>query len=380
MNNESPSGNVLTAGPLSEYMAASLPKDASPQLKTPTDAVALAAHACMLAVGFRLKAIGDDQRIEPQPENSDTRPLPSAWNATSPHYSFKYAHAQSSMDYELVVSKIGNKAVVTGMGIGDDKRASFDITVHDFISPSSLPASPVTDSDGNLDQAKRNLINIYISVGRLSDLGSLMRLNIVQKLMPGLRKDGYQEDNAVATGAQRQPASGRAREEPRRDPLREDYQPPARPYPFQDPLAQPRRPLPDGGFQPPGFDDEYDMIRPPRPLHGGPGFGNIGERDLYPQGLGPNDPFRNIGPHGGLGGGGGGMHPTFDDPLFDGRGGRGGQGGGYDPHAPPGARYDPVGPGGAPRGSGRGGGFPGGGGFGGRPPNPFGGFGSGDFI
>ncbi|KAK5007061.1 hypothetical protein LTR28_005728, partial [Elasticomyces elasticus] len=63
MNNESPSGNVLTAGPLSEYMAASLPRDASPQLKTPTDAVALAAHACMLAVGFRLKAIGDDQRI-----------------------------------------------------------------------------------------------------------------------------------------------------------------------------------------------------------------------------------------------------------------------------------------------------------------------------
>ena len=50
--------------------------------------------------------------------------------------------------------------------------------------------------------------------------------------------------------------------------------------------------------------------------------------------------------------------------------------------APPGARYDPVGPGDGPpnlRGGTR---FPrGGGGFGtGGPPNPFGGFGEGDFI
>ena len=53
---------------------------------------------------------------------------------------------------------------------------------------------------------------------------------------------------------------------------------------------------------------------------------------------------------------------------------------------PPGARYDPIGPGDGPRnirGGGRGA-FPGaggGGGFrGGGPPNPFGGFGDGDFI
>lgn len=50
----------------------------------------------------------------------------------------------------------------------------------------------------------------------------------------------------------------------------------------------------------------------------------IGERDLYPPGLGPHDPLRG----GGYGPGGGGMHPTFDDPLFGGRGG--GVAGGYD--------------------------------------------------
>lgn len=49
--------------------------------------------------------------------------------------------------------------------------------------------------------------------------------------------------------------------------------------------------------------------------------------------------------------------------------------------APPGARYDPIGPGDGPpnlRGGPR---FPGGGGSrGAYPPNPFGGFGGGDFI
>jgi len=66
------------------------------------------------------------------------------------------------------------------------------------------------------------------------------------------------------------------------------------------------------------------------------------------------------------GGMGGGMHPTFDDPMF---GGGRGDGRGEGGNAPPGARYDPVGPGMPPRG-----------GMGGRPPNPFGGFGGNDFI
>lgn len=111
----------------------------------------------------------------------------------------------------------------------------------------------------------------------------------------------------------------------------------------------------------------------------GPRMPGYGERDLYPAGLGPNDPLRvgGVGPGPGIRGGGG-MHPTFDDPMFGGRGGGGGEGG-YDPMAPPGARYDPVGPG-MPRGGGRFGPGGGGGGFGGPPPNPFGGFGGGDFI
>jgi hypothetical protein len=213
------------------------------------------------------------------------------------------------------------------------------------------------------------------------DLASLFKSTIIQKLIPNLHKEGYEEAVTDAGAAERERVQDQREEEyarrhPRTDPLRQDPLPePARPYPFDDPLAvpPPRRPMPD--FPPPDFEDEYEINRPP-----GRGYQprgspfNIGHDDLNPPGLGPNDPFREIIRPGG---GSGGMHPTFDDPLF---GGRRGQGGGYDPQAPPGARYDPVGPGdGPPRGgSGR---FPGGqGGLGGRPPNPYGGFGDNDFI
>lgn len=153
---------------------------------------------------------------------------------------------------------------------------------------------------------------------------------------------------------------------------------PYMPNPYPNPLpemARPRPGAPVGDFPPPGFDDELDINRPPRggPLM--PGMRhpyNIGHDDLNPPGLGPHDPLRGSFIGGGLPrpGGGSGMHPTFDDPLFTGQGGQGGPGGGYDPQAPPGARWDPIGPGGGPR-------FPGPGSGGGS--GPYGDFGGGGF-
>lgn len=373
--------NVLAADSLSRFMANSISEGTS--IKSPYDVVALAAHASMLAVGFRLIGLGEDHKIEAHADITNPQPLPTEWNASSPNYAFRYAHSQSSMEYLLKVNRMGNKAVLMGMGLGDDKTTTFDVRVVDYVSESSLPATPRTTST-SVEQTAKDLENIFISNGRLSDFGTLMRLSVVQKLLPGLQKEGYEEtstqSSSSASAARGSNTSRRDPDTPQHDPLLEDYQPPARPHPLHNPLAQPRRPFPTGEFMPPGFEDPYDMTRPPRPLGGYPGFGNIGDRDLYPQGLGPNDPLRGgVGP--GLGGfGGGGMHPTFDDPLFQGQGGRQG---GYDPQAPPGSRYDPVGPGGAPRGNGGGrypgGGFPGSG-AGGRPPNPFSGFGSGDFM
>jgi hypothetical protein len=346
--------------------------DGQPSLRSPAEAIALIGHACMAAVEFRLVGLGEDHNLRSffptlpiscssltfVETSTESPALPAEWNANDT-FAFRYAHAQSSMQYLLKVSRLGNNAVVFALALGDDRTSSFDLPTKDYISGSALPLQ-ATD---NLTGALRD---VFISPARLSDLIGLFKINVIQKLAPGLHKEGYEDP---ARAPQEQPESSRLR-----DRLRDDSLPqPARPYPFDDPLAgAPRRPNPPGDFAPPGFEDEFEINRPPRgypPSFPGGGRSpyNIGDRDLYPAGLGPHDPLRgSMGP--GFGGGGG-MYPTFDDPLFGGSGGVGG----YDPRAPPGARYDPPGPGQPPMGGNRGpfgrgsgGGFGGfGGGFGG---------------
>ena len=371
----------------------------------------------MIPTGHRCSYIRAESSTSTAPQ-----PLPPQWNAsTTSNYAFRYAHTQSSLLYLVKVSRLGSKVVINGLGIGDEKVHSVDLIAKDFVPESSLPYTTPTaaKSEASNDERDDNrnatdaidenqiapsLRRIFISAGRMTDAGNLLKLQIIQKLAPGLQKEGYEESAHAASHhqtssqqqQQQQQQPGRrdpAQQPPARDPLRDDRLPPlAQPRPFDDPLAAaPRRPFPAGDFPPPGFEDEYEMNRPPRGYIGGGGGGeggmpgerrplNIGERDLYPPGLGPHDPLRTGG-GGGFGVGGGGMHPTFDDPMF---GGGAGPAAMYDPRAPPGARYDPVGPDDGPP-MGRGGGprFPGGGGAGGRggaPPNPFGGFGGNDFI
>ena len=325
-------GNVFSAHSLSEYMIKSLPRESSPHLRNSYDAVALLSHACMLAVGFRLVGLGEDHRISAQSDPEDTRPLPQQWNESSTSsYAFRYAHSQSSLEYLVKISRLGPKAVINGLGIDDGKVHTLDFLVKDFISESSFPFN-LSSGTGDHEKAE-SLRHLFISAGRLTDAGSLIKLQIIQKLAPGLRKEGY-EESAHAAGQQTQPRQqgdprmpGPANpqgDRPAHDPLQDDPLPPyAQPRPFNDPLAAgPRPPFPAGDFPPPGFEDEYDITRPPgrgglaaerRPL-------NIGERDLYPPGLGPHDPLREGGGFGPSGGGG--MYPTLDDPLFGGDGGR----------------------------------------------------------
>jgi hypothetical protein len=409
MVHENTTGNPFSAGSLALFMALSLPRGDGSQVKNGTEAVALAVHAGMLAVGFRLVGLGEDERIgklsipppssppaithtliEAHSDAENPESLPQTWNVSST-YAFRYKHAQSAMEYLVKVNRLGGKAVAYALALGDDKTTHFEVTTKEYISESQLPFS--IDDGTSTEDASQKLQGLFISAGRLNDLGALLKISVIQKLAPGLQKQGYEEGNTdrerTPTAADRQdPRQGEPPNNPRQPPHEPD---PARPHPFNDPLAarpQSGRHLPEPI---PGFDDELDMNRRPGGLRDNRYPIDIGHNDLYPQGLGPNDPLR---PHlaGGIprpgGFGGGGMHPTFDDPLFRGQGGQGG----YDPRAPPGARYDPMGPGdplmdsrGGPRfpGGPGGGGFGGPGGFGGaggRPPNPFGGYGDGDFI
>lgn len=313
------------------------------------------------------------------------------------------------MQYLLKVSRLGSKAVVFGLAIGDEKTTSFDLVVNDYLSTSRFPFSAPADSsdtsNSNLSRPSEDddsdnteylaalaesITRLFLTPGRLADLGALLKIHIIQKLMPGIHKLGY--DPSMSSAAAAPSSSERVQNAPIPTPsgLPQPHNPndPARPYPFEDPLAAgpARRSFPPAEFAPPGFDDEHDLLR--RPGYGpGSGLGaggrnplNIGHDDLYPPGMGPDDGLRGVmRPDGGLGGMGG-MHPTFDDPLFRREGARGFP---NDPRVPPGARYDPIGPGdGPPFGSsGIGPRFPGGrggppGGFGGG----MGGFGGGDII
>ena len=273
------------------------------------------------------------QWVETSIDADNLRALPEGWQKASNDYTFRYAHSQSNMKYLVKIGKLGGKAVVHGLGIGDDKVYSFDIAVKDYFSESSFPFAK---SDGGDDQNSTALRNLFISEGRIQDLSALFKINILQRLIPGLHKEGYEESAQTSSTGSRDPA-GREQERTEREdrgsrPRTDEPLPPAaQPRPFNDPLADgPRRPVPVGDFPPPDFEDEHQILRPGgrggypgerRPL-------NIGERDLYPPGLAPHDPLRIGGPLGGGVRGGGGMHPTFDDPLF---GGDGGGYGGYNP-------------------------------------------------
>lgn len=147
---------------------------------------------------------------------------------------------------------------------------------------------------------------------------SSLQLQIIQKLIPGLRKDGYTESS-------NEPSNVSGSNPPRTRP-------------------EPARPNPQGPSHPPESSfPSRSHIPPESPL-------SIGRSDLDPfPGINPfaPPPLFPGGPQGG-----GGMFVGPDHPIFGGRNpggveGRGPWGGdGFLPPmgAPPGARFDPVNP------------------------------------
>jgi len=75
--------------------------------------------------------------------------------------------------------------VINGMGIGDDKVHTTDIKIKDYLSESSFPHKLPAEgaSEGELSMRKA-----FISAGRMLDAASLLKLQIIQKLAPGLYK------------------------------------------------------------------------------------------------------------------------------------------------------------------------------------------------
>ncbi|KAJ3554165.1 hypothetical protein NM688_g3247 [Phlebia brevispora] len=271
-------------------LIAKLPNILPPTKKTlqsPVEALAGLVHTAMSVLGFRLTAVDDSSPARTFEDNL----LPDEWNQHGPgSYTLRYRHEQSSLEFLVKVSKLGNRTVINAIAIETDKVATLDIPTSDFTSPSFFPYD-LSAADAP------PLVHGFISSNRIADFISQFQMMIVQKLIPGLRKEGYQEqsiDSSTNAGAgPSQPANP----------------PPSAAravYPLQIGRRD-REPFPRNPFAPPSLFPDND------------GDGMF---------VGPN-------------------HPIFG-PAFGGHGGRGPWGGdGFLPPlgAPPGARFDPVGPG-----------------------------------
>ncbi|ESK97549.1 hypothetical protein Moror_17549 [Moniliophthora roreri MCA 2997] len=300
--------NILDASALISLLPTLLP-ESDKTLKSPEDGLAALSHTILSALAFRLVGVDDSSSVLHTSSNT----FPAEWNKNGPgNYTFRYKHDQSSLEFLIKVSRMGARLLFNAIAIESDKVASLDIPTNDFVSPAAFPhVLGVADA--------QPLVHCFISSARVTDFVSQYKLKIIQKLIPGLRKDGYtEEDVQTQTQAQTQTTSndnnrrGIFQEEPRiprYDPSEEfPYRGPSH-LPPQNPLQIGRRdldPLPGGSFQPPPLfppdNDDGMFVGPNHPI-----FGRRGH------------PSGNRGPWGGDG---------FLPPMG----------------APPGARFDPVGP------------------------------------
>ena len=364
-----------------------------PQLRLPSDALSAMIHTIMTRLDFRLAGLSEDDLL-PQPSSDEssssssdatsTNKLPAEWNSKGPdHYSFRYKHHQSSLDYLVKIVKLGNKAVIYGIVMQGSNTSTMEIPLSDYLSPSFFPY-PHAKKEGERDEP---LVNGFIGSSRLKDLVIAYKTQILQTLVPGLRKDGYTEESSSNTGDGRNnPSSSSSSTQPNRlnqprRPFAGDEDDPT--YPSQpsfrnpltigdrdldplggSPLAMPPRfggggssappPLFPGGdtgggmLVGPGHPMFRDRFRPNHPEAGPtglpPGAVPPGARfdPIYPSGGGPFGPdgnYPDVGgarPQGGRGGPASGepdwdelAPPRGENPFGGGRGGRGGFGGGF---------------------------------------------------
>lgn len=369
----------LTVERVARCMAEAIPNNAKDDktynITSPYQSIALFSHACIVASGLRLIGLSEGQ-VTKEDCNHIAPRLPAEWSTSLNYFTFMYINQQSSSKYVVKVDQLGEKAEIRAIKLGENQIIRLEVAVRDYISSAALPLRLTMTVTGDEDRSNldENFEKVFFSRTKLKELMSLIYDSIVVNLvtnatnvncdLPISSLKSTNNDDIENITPHRKLSQTSEKIQPHNTPISI----PTQTCSSQDFTASTSRVYPPGGdFPPPGFDDEYDMMRLPQPrphIYGEVPF-NIGHDDLNPPSLGPHDPLRGSFVGGGIGGGTRGMHPTFDDPLFGGveqnnsRGQRA--------VVPPGARYYPTGPGDLP--SNRGG-----------PPNPWKGFGGGGFI
>lgn len=341
-------------------------------LKSANDAIALLIHTWALENSLDLIQVGGQDLST----NSSSGLDHYDWKSSGPNfYSFKYQgrlHNQAKTVEIEVSRRFSDEVQINAKVAGTQEDSTCRLKVGSYINTSFFSTAT---------RESEEIADIFTSGESISVLWKLLDTSFLEGL--GLAEETPSQPKLRDTQTSRilRESTDRSAADSSPSPA---SQGPGTPYGTPPSIStQPsRRHLPRGGDFPIGFEDEYEIngklrlpgsssnTRQPAVGNPQPPYLPIGDRDLNPPGIGPNP---SLGPYGG---GSGGMHPTMEEIMRQGRGGRGGPGS-EDPDdflmRPPGSRWDPTGPGQGIRG-GRGGfgGAFGDGGFGG-------GFG-GDFI
>jgi hypothetical protein len=102
------------------------------------------------------------------------------WNSSFGSHTFVYAHSNSSMEYVIKVDRLGGKAEVRGIGIGDEKITRLEVVAKDYISSAALPLRITLTQAGEEDRSdlQSKLKELFISPSRIQG----MYKSIYQKL------------------------------------------------------------------------------------------------------------------------------------------------------------------------------------------------------
>lgn len=106
-------GDPLDPAVLTAHIPGLLPETAK-KLGSPQDALAALLHTAMTELGFRL--IATDENSSPKPDSNNI--LPEDWAKNGPgNYAFRYKHDQSSLEFLLKVSKLGNRTLFNAIAL-----------------------------------------------------------------------------------------------------------------------------------------------------------------------------------------------------------------------------------------------------------------------
>jgi hypothetical protein len=80
------------------------------------------------------------------------------------------------MQYVVKVDRLGGKAEIRGIGLGDERISRFEITAKDYVSSSALPLRIQVTSSGDEDRSslKSKLKEMFISDSRIKGMSTLI--------------------------------------------------------------------------------------------------------------------------------------------------------------------------------------------------------------